>query len=424
MSRILIPLCLLLLTFLKIPLYSQVVVSEKTFQFGEVIHWQSPPAVFSVKNESLKGQYIMQPLHSKSVAVDFPRTRLEPGESAEIHVYFYTKKTGAFQEDIVFTVSNTKEPLKISIKGNIKSHSIHSLSQPPQQNAQKRYDRPAGLIQGRVEDALTGKPLANARIDFQGATAVYSNAEGLFSLSLPIGRYQIMARAQDYQVSSRNEVFNIKNNALVIPLTKGVSPGVAQELADENPEFSIKTFKANNLVIVADVSSSMKKEMRFDHMISALSVLLNQVRSIDFISLLSFSSVVTEAFVLQPGNNKTIMLNALKNLKPEGRTATLAGLESAYMLAGSNFMEHGVNAVLFITDGVFTVNKSMLDMIQGYKEKGIQLFVMGFGADKAGQNNLQKMAEAGNGEFIRFISSESNESLLLDVVKKNAFIKP
>jgi Mg-chelatase subunit ChlD len=393
---------------------------EKTFNFGTVVNWQNPPAVFVFTNETLKGQYLMNAVHSKRVAVEMPRTRIEPGETFEIHVYFYTDKPGSFNEDILFSVSGSKDPVKLQIKGNIKSLGANAILNPPG-NSRQRFDRPETIVKGRVIDSLTSKPLISARVDFQGLGAVYTNARGEFSLNAPLGRYPARAGANGYETASRMESVGRQTDEIVFKLLRnGDTPDLQADLPDENPEFSIKSYRFSNLVFLVDISGSMRREGRFELMQEAMTALIQMVRSVDALSLITFSSTIQEVFLQRSGADKTEMQAKVSALKPGGSTNSLAGLEGAFMVAQTHYIQDGNNQVILITDGVFTLKAAFLDMVKAYREQGINLSVIGFGKEGSGLNNLKRLAEIGGGGFARFAAGENVKEAIQGLIKQNA----
>jgi len=394
---------------------------EKTFNFGTVVNWQNPPAIFVFTNETMSGQYLLNPVHGKKVVVELPRTRIEPGETAEVHVYFYTDKPGNFNEDIQFSVSGAKDPIKLQIKGNIRSLGANAITSPPTSVHRQRFDRPEITLRGRVQDSLTGKPLVSARVDFQGLGAVYTNSRGEFSLNAPLGRYPVRAHANGYESASRLETVSRQADEFIFKLLRSGSLADHQpEILDENPEFSIHKYRISNLVFLVDVSGSMKRESRFELMQSAMGAMIEMVRSVDAVSLITFSRTIQEVFVQRSGAEKNEMRNRVAALQAGGSTNSLAGLEGAFMLAQTHYIQGGNNQVILITDGVFTLRSAFLDMIRAYREQGIRLSVVGFGKDGGGLNNLKRLAETGGGGFTRFSTDENSNEALQLLIKQNA----
>ena len=56
---------------------------------------------------------------------------------------------------------------------------------------------PAGTLQGTVTDSLSAIPIVNAKIDV-GAITTYTDADGFYSVTLPVGSYSVTASAYGY----------------------------------------------------------------------------------------------------------------------------------------------------------------------------------------------------------------------------------
>jgi Ca-activated chloride channel family protein len=103
------------------------------------------------------------------------------------------------------------------------------------------------------------------------------------------------------------------------------------------------------------------------------------------------------------GARKGEILAALDNLRSGGSTAGAAGIELAYALAGSSFVEDGINRVILATDGDFNVGISsesqLIDLIEEKRESGVFLSVLGFGQGNLQDSKMEKLADHGNGNY-------------------------
>ncbi len=400
--------------------------TNKQFNYGSVANWENPPATFVFTNESVHPQYILAPKHSRNVLVEYPKMRLEPGETGEIRVFYYTDKTGNFSEDLLIYVSGSPEPIKLSIKGQIKSLAINALTACPPAHLRARFDRPEVLVKGKVLDEETGKPLANAKVNFGMLGAVYTNAQGQFQLRLPVGMYPSMAQAQGYLSLQRTESITRDQPELIFALRRGAElrpeppPVIRDTIPEESPFFALKTYLPSNVVLLLDVSGSMNRESRMQQVKLATQKLIDMIRSVDYLSLLTFATSVQEHFIHQVGSKKSEMQPFVEKLIAGGNTNSLGGLEGAYRIAQLGFIEGGNNQVILITDGKFQISPALLDMVKGFLDKGIKLTVVGFENEPAGLKGLKKLAETGAGGFISLTPKMEVDDVLRESLRQNA----
>ncbi len=400
------------------------VFKQTTVDFGAVESWKNPPAVFAFTNESLDGQFILSPRSGRNVLVEIPRTRIESGESGQVLVYFYTENTGKFNEEIELYASGSTNPIKLTIKGNIKSLAQDALTACPDFSQTKRVERPEGPWSGKVIDAITKAPITNAKVDFPGAASVYSDRRGRFQLSLPLGMFQVRVEALGYQSLSQMQAIARNQADLLYELyplgadTNLTTNQVDSIPAEDEGDFSLREFRPNNLVLLYDISGSMKRDDRIGQLKNASKQLIALLRRVDYVSLLVFARKASASFLQQPGDQKASMNEAIEALEAKGTTDGGAGLEEAYRTAKMQFIEGGNNQVILATDGRFEVNEGLRNFIQAQKNQGIALTIIGFGTkDSQGIQTLQELAALGGGGFLLFQPGKDNQFQLTELIR-------
>jgi Ca-activated chloride channel family protein len=109
--------------------------------------------------------------------------------------------------------------------------------------------------------------------------------------------------------------------------------------------------------------------------------------------------------VLEPtrGSDKARILAALDRLESGGSTAGGAGIRLAYDVARKHFIRGGNNRVILCTDGDFNVGASsdgaMVDLIEQRRTEGAFLTILGFGMGNYKDAKMEKLADAGNGNY-------------------------
>jgi Ca-activated chloride channel family protein len=109
--------------------------------------------------------------------------------------------------------------------------------------------------------------------------------------------------------------------------------------------------------------------------------------------------------VLEPtsGDQKHRIRRAIDKLEAGGSTNGAEGIERAYQLAHETFIKGGINRVVLATDGDFNVGvvnfESLVDMAERERASGVALTALGFGSGNLNDQLLERLADAGNGNY-------------------------
>lgn len=115
---------------------------------------------------------------------------------------------------------------------------------------------------------------------------------------------------------------------------------------------------ASNLVFLLDVSGSMDSPNKLPLLKSAFTMLVNELRPQDRVSIVVYAGAAGMVLEPTPGNRKEKILGAINRLNAGGSTAGGQGLMLAYRLAEENFIDGGNNRIILATDGDFNVGVS------------------------------------------------------------------
>ncbi len=418
--------------------------TESSYNFGNVKVWDNPPAIFTFENTSFDPLYILAPKAGRNVVVEYPRNRIESGEKGEIRVYYYTENTGNFSEDITIYSSSSNEPIKLNVKGQIKAMADNALTSCPTFDNNGKVQPLEFVLEGIVVDKITKEPLKNAVVKFVGIESIYTNGKGEFKQKIPVGLYVSLAKAEGYRdlnmmvtVSKVSEKVVYELLPLEVqPLEKDTIPVlvidtnkvdteqvvvIVDTIPDENPNFSAKEYRANNIVFLIDVSGSMKQGGKIDSLKNAMLYMAEELRSIDKISVITFASSTNEVLTNVSGDNKDVIMPVINNLQAKGTTNGVLGLEMAFSEAIDQFIEGGNNQVIVVTDGIFNGSNSnpqqVKALIKAYNDRGIVLSVVGFGKDQQAIQQMTNMANTGKGSFIPFDNGASARPKLIEEIK-------
>ncbi len=172
---------------------------------------------------------------------------------------------------------------------------------------------------------------------------------------------------------------------------------------------------AANLVFLVDVSGSMSSPDKLPLVKSALTTLSDNLRRDDHVSIVVYAGAA--GLVLSPTSNSAYVKQALECLSAGGSTAGGAGLTLAYATAKAAFIPGGINRVILATDGDFNVgttgDEGLLALVRNRMKDGITLTTLGFGSGNYNDQMMEKIADAGNGNYA-YIDSQMEAQKVLD----------
>jgi Ca-activated chloride channel family protein len=180
---------------------------------------------------------------------------------------------------------------------------------------------------------------------------------------------------------------------------------------------NIDSIPPANLVFLIDVSGSMDLPNRLPLLKSAFSLLANNLREKDTVSIVVYGGMVGVWLQPTPGNQKKKILKAIEDLSPGGPTPGEAGIRAAYRLAKSQFIRGGNNRVILATDGDFNVGQNTEEelerLILMHKEWGIYLTCLGVGMGNYKDSKLEVLADRGSGNFAYLDNEREAEKVLM-----------
>lgn len=191
--------------------------------------------------------------------------------------------------------------------------------------------------------------------------------------------------------------WNTQNQLLLVGIQGEEVPLVAQPQA--------------NLVFLVDVSGSMADPKKLPLLKQGLRMMIRQLRPTDTVSLVTYASGVQVVLDGATGADQAAILNALSALQASGSTNGQGGIQTAYEVAQSHFIEGGNNRVLLATDGDFNVGLSEAEGLSQFiatkRDSNVFLSVYGFGTPGAYNDPISEgLADNGNGVYFFIDSAE------------------
>ncbi|NVB80614.1 MAG: DUF3520 domain-containing protein [Kofleriaceae bacterium] len=253
-------------------------------------------------------------------------------------------------------------------------------------------------------DAVSAQPLSTFSIDVD--TASYANTrrflrEGMLPPKDAVRVEELINYFHyDYPAPAKGAPFSITTEVGPAPWNsrhKLVRIGLAsQAIADAD-------VPARNLVFLLDVSGSMSDANKLPLLISAMNLLVDNLRSKDRISIVVYAGASGLVLPSTRGDRKLEIRTALASLEAGGSTNGAEGIQLAYQQARANFIENGINRVILCTDGDFNVGTTsegdLTRLIEDEREHHVFLTVLGFGMGNLKDSTMEKLADRGNGNY-------------------------
>ncbi len=166
---------------------------------------------------------------------------------------------------------------------------------------------------------------------------------------------------------------------------------------------------------------------------SAFSLMVNNLRQIDTVSIVVYGGVNGVWLAPTCGSEKKKILESIAQLEAGGATPGESGIRAAYRLAKSTFIKGGTNRVILATDGDFNVGQQseeeLNNLINGYRSSEIYLTCLGVGMGNYKDSKLEVLANQGKGNFAYLDNEKEAEKVLMEefsqtiyAVAKEAYI--
>lgn len=180
---------------------SKLKFENKKIDHGSVEDWANPPARFVFTNNGYSDLSFLPTFHTRDLLVVLPKSPVPPRARAEILVYFYTGDRGSFSKSVEIFSNFDSKPLKLTVKGDIKSFSSSAHLSCP---GAPPIDDPVAIYEQKVLvfDVETGKPIQGAKVQFKADKKekyTERTLKGGFALvEIPPGLYTMEVSMTEY----------------------------------------------------------------------------------------------------------------------------------------------------------------------------------------------------------------------------------
>jgi Ca-activated chloride channel family protein len=249
------------------------------------------------------------------------------------------------------------------------------------------------------------QPVSTFSIDVD--TGAYANVRRFLNAGqLPpqdAVRVEEMVNYFDYRYTppdSRDVPFRVTTELAAAPWNQDA---LLMKIGIKGYEVPASQRPAANLVFLIDVSGSMQTPDKLPLLKNAFRLLTDQLTAKDRVSMVVYAGSSGVVLEPTPGDQKHKILAAIDRLEAGGSTNGAEGIERAYQLAREAHMNGGINRVVLATDGDFNVGvvdfEALVDMAERQRKSGTALTTLGFGTGNYNDQLLERLADAGNGNY-------------------------
>lgn len=461
---------------------SQVQFSATKHDFGDMDAFANRVVDIQLKNTGNKDVYLLRVEVERNTRYLYSKKKIEPDSTIILRLKVNPVDEGRFKSDVWVFLSSSNEAQIIKLKGNVLEMpnnsaglACPSFDTPVNEQEQMSFD-----FTVEVRDIDTKEPIHKASVMIlkDGRTAFdwKTNREGKVEKRFPLGYYYFVADAEEYSSKEFAAFVNRKNHTLLIelkrttplpdipvvdlpaedtldiadnpaPIDSSDTPEPPDEDFDEividfgdeeeeiettpistvidTSEFSVNKYKPSNTVLILDVSSSMGLNGKLDLLKSSMLALVDMLRPIDKISIVIFaeSSAVLAKPIELTAANKDEIETIIKGLRANGMTNGAKGLKTGYRQAMRAYLDNGHNSIILTTDGTFNKeDRGFKKTIKKGVRKGVVISVLGIKPNDKAIENLESVANIGNGRYIEIQDYPSALTALKEELKTGARI--
>lgn len=356
---------------------SQIEFSNKTVDLGTIKEAYEIKADIIVKNTGAKKLYLLKADGEKGIKVFASKKTIEINDTALLVISFIPESAGRFSKEIKLLCSAQMDAIELRIKGNLE------ILKNDDKTACFYFGKPHKIAAVKEDAIVVDQP----KIARDNSNKMPDNS------TAPV------------------------ETKTMITETKTVEPKV-ETTSEKLPE---TLYKPNNLLFLVDVSNSMKDSMKLPLLKLAMHQLIDDVREIDHITLVSYADSIKVLAENINGSNKKQLHDIVNNLKARGLTKGRQAIIRSESILIKNYIKEGNNQMILATDGKFNFySEDEKKFMEQQANDPIVMSVIGFGNDKDAIRNLKEIAEKGKGSFIHIKKKTNLDELLMNEVKERS----
>lgn len=440
------PLFFVFLMFSTGILRAQTPVAEpRQLDFGQVKEASFLQSYLVIRNTGFKALMLLRADAPKEFSISAGRKIIPAGDTIHLNFSVRPIKAGRFSENILLYHSGSNDPMSIPVKGELKKLLAKDLAACVNFDPKTGASSAGGAViplftrhNIRFMDAKTGQLIPEASIlyvsQLSREKSERTTTTGQLESNIPIGPYALVVSAPGYETLMTEKYIPLNGGAETFMLSASPKKQPEVPVVVEEPlviaappaalgQLDEKVYKPNNIVFLIDVSGSMKEPDKLPLLKRSIATLMEPVRPIDKITIVTYGTEARIAVPTVSGNEKKRVMDVVDTLNAGGVTAGSKGLQMAYNLAKEHFIEGGNNQIILATDGAFRVSGKDRKMISASAQNTTQtllLTVVGFGDKEDALGMLGDLSQLGGGSLIHVKNARQAEGALLDEIKQRS----
>jgi Ca-activated chloride channel family protein len=444
-----IALCAIVVLFECRSAHAQISINPSKLAFGTTSPATQWVVDIIIQNKSNKKDFLLRTTFSHEYDVVASSKTMLPDSSITIRVKFKPRLKGPFNEKIEFYFASLNEPIIFPVTADVQYLNPEDHLACPDFSRQAADCCVDNTVLFEVVNAETGEPIKGAEIRIEEDKVVQSklatNAEGKISKSVPIGYYRLTASHQNFlrkelvsYVNHKNAYFRfeldpVKNEIIeetppkvddgleIVEVKNPVKLDTLVATVPESSDLPESKYKYNNIVFLLDASSSMNKNERMELMRKSMHALINALRPVDKITLISYNDQTKILLETSTGDQKAAMHSAVDLMLADGNTAGAKGFKLAYSILKEEFIRDGNNQLIVVTDGAFLPEdqKEIDKLVKRAAKKELVTSIVGIQPNTFAAGNLEMVGVMGRGSFVK-IDDEADMTQILEEIKKQS----
>ncbi|MGZ4043944.1 MAG: VWA domain-containing protein, partial [Bacteroidia bacterium] len=280
--------------------YGQLQFSSQESDLGTIPEAYEIKGDIILKNAGEKKIFLLRADADKGIKVFASKKTLQPNDTCLLIISFIPDSKGKFKKSVKLVASDKETPYQLSISGTL--------------NNLKQDDKTACFYFGSRKNS-------NVKIKDMPANIPESK-------------------------EPRDVTNKMPDNSSEPIVTKTVTSSVIKPKEAEDPgPLPLLEYKPNNIVFLIDVSNSMKDSLKLPLMKKAMYTLIDAVRDVDRITLLTYSDSVKIIKESVSGTDKKQLKEIVSSLKAKGLTKGNKAILRSQAIAQSHFIEGGNNQI-------------------------------------------------------------------------------
>jgi len=385
-------------------IYAQNGLTKTEFDLGVITAQNDDVIDLNLVNKTENDVFILRVDRKPQQSVLLSSKLIKSKEAILLRIKFNPQKKGTFEEEIGVFLSSNIEPVLLKFRGEVKQFPKNKLQSCPSFGQNTQAQTTFLAHEKRVVNEIQSEFVEF--IDMQSIEDLQQASYETLSAALEMTMEENVLPITSESPPESSHL--IKNESIV-------EKNINQSLLDNN-------YKPNNIVFLIDASTSMREAGRMELLKTAMIKLMEPLRSVDYLSIVTYSG---EATILMPptsGEDKSIIQTSIENIPADGSTQAVKGIKEAIEVGMSNLIQDGNNQIFLASDGAFDIgdrNTRLRKQISTTAESGLLISVIGIKNENWTAKRLKEIAYLGGGTYVK-IKSEKDTDQVLEEMKINA----